>query len=311
MGFIPNTLHMLRNFGSCYKYPLRVLNALPPSVSCRSLVAPHSKMAEHVEEIKPPRREELLANRTALVTNCDTTRDPLAANVVRALASYGANVIAHGESEKPLASLLSELPVTHSKQRHAYIVDKIDGEITVDLSSKVKQFTNKLDVLVHNTGSMHIPKSQNAANCEVGEFDEVVKQSLTTPYALFHDLSRLLAAGNNPSVVFCSTTADLEHDDKDAHGSAYYVSKFGFNSSRMLTKMLSESLAKKGIRVNAVDAGRFLSHQQESIALAGRSEFAKTSAFVWLARPDTEMNGSQLDATEWIRRDPMMFKSFY
>jgi len=277
---------------------------------------PHAKLAETQQEQpevfeKAPVRETLLADRTALVTNCDTTEGGLAKNVAVALASYGANVLVHGEQEPELSALLNELPVHHSKQRHAFLVDKLDDDLTVDIGEKVKQFTDHLDVLVHNTGSIHLPKSEDVANCDVAEFDDVVRQSLTTPYALFQSLLPLISAGKNPSIIFCSTTPEMDEHDVIDHDSTYFVSKFGFNSSRMLTKMLAGSLAKKNIRVNAVDPGRFLSHENEEKALAGRSEFAKTSAFVWLARPDTVMTGSQLDAMQWIRRDPIMFKSFY
>lgn len=272
----------------------------------------HSKLSvkeQPIEQTQQLTRETLLSNRTALVTNCDITMGGLAKNVAVALASYGANVLVHGENESELVTLLKELPIHHSQQRHGLVADKLDDELNIDLGAKVKQVTDKLDILVHNTGSIHMPKSTDAADCNIQEFDDVVRQSLTTPYALFQSLLPLVSAGKNSSIIFCSSAPETEETEE--HDSAYYVSKFGFSSSRMLTTMLAGSLAKKNIRVNAVDPGRHLKPVNEMRALAGCSEFAKTSAFVWLARPDTEMTGSQLNAMEWIRRDPMMFKSFY
>lgn len=283
------------------------------STLVRPLGVPRPKVAE-ANDSSSVCREKLLRYRTALVTNCDSTHGELPSNVCFALANYGANVLIQGDNEQKLAQIFKSLPIVHEQQNHAYLVHPIASETNnIKLGEEVRNFTESLEIVVHNSGDVNIPVAFDTANFDINKFDTVVRQSLTTPYALFQSIQPLVMAGNNPSVIFCSLSPQHEttENKKEPHDSAYYVSKFGYNSSRMLTKMLSESMAKRGVRINTVDPGRFLSHGNETLALGGKSNFGKTNAFVWLARPDTEMNGSQLDATEWIRRDPIMFKSFY
>ena len=285
------------------------------ATSVRYLGVAHTKVSEQGEtySTRIP-REQLLRHRTALITNCDTTHGELPRNLCAALASYGANVLVHGENNEHVVSqIYKSLPIVHDKQNHAYIISQVNGNLNITLGKEVKQFTESLEIVVHNNGNMGVPTVDDAANYDIQKFDGVVRQNLTTPYALFQSLQPLILAGNNPSVIFASSSPEHQENSegKEPHDSAYYVSKFGFNTTRMLTKMLSEGLSSRGVRVNAVDPGRFLSHGNEAIALGGKSDSAKTNAFVWLARPDTEMNGAQVDANEWIRRDPVMFKSFY
>mmetsp|Transcript_24208 Transcript_24208/g.41353 ORF Transcript_24208/g.41353 Transcript_24208/m.41353 type:complete len:289 (+) Transcript_24208:40-906(+) len=288
---------MLKNIGS----NMKVLRAIAPTVSYRNMGLPHLKKVEEVTD-KP-----LLANRTAFVTNCHSGNHDLASNIALAYAAYGANVLVHGENESHLANLISNFPSCHVEQRHGLIADNIEN-VSAEL---VSQFTDKLDILVHNT-DVEVPKAHDAASCEVDDFDDVVRQSLTTPFAVVQRLLPLVKNGDNPSIIFCSSTPEIEEGEDENDEVPYYVSKFGHSSSRMLTKMLSNALMKKNIRVNTVDPGNYVSHQHKEVSsLGNQTELAKTSAFVWLGRHDTEMTGAQLDAMDWVRRDPAMFKSFY
>lgn len=290
----------IRSLNSCYSF----------SLSKRMIFSSSTKEMNNSDNIHHNfniSEKPLLENRTALLTNCDS--HDMANHVASALANYGANVLIHGENEQKLSNLLDKLSVTHSKQHHGYLVHKLN-DLNVNIADKVTTFSPNIDIFIHNTNPINIPTIPDVENCNINEFDNVIKSNLTFPYALFQNLLPLILKGNNPSIIFTSSTPDI-NEDIDNLDNAYFISKFAFNSSRMLTKMLAGSLAKKNIRVNSVDLGRFLSHENEIKALNGNSEIAKTSAFVWLARPDTKTTGSQIDATEWIRRDPKMFTSFY
>jgi len=74
--------------------------------------------------------------------------------------------------------------------------------------------------------------------------------------------------------------------------------QFGHNASTMLTEMLAGSLAKRNVRVNAVDVNKI-------------DDINNGSAFVWLARKDTQVTGSRLHAADWARRDPTKFTKLY
>lgn len=293
---------MLKNFAPNSRF----LKAVAPAtkVACRNHGVPHAKLAAKDVERVPKTRESLLADRTAFITNCNEENGDLASNIALAYASHGASVLVHGENEAYLSELVSKFSIHKPSQCHGLIVDGIEN-VNTDL---VSQFSDKLDILVHSTGAQ-APKADEATDCDLSEFDGVVRESLTTPFAVVQRLLPLVYKGNNPSIILSSSTIEAENSEENEL--EYYVSKFGFNSSRMLTKMLAKALAKKNIRVNTVDPGNLLPHEIQEKALAGRSESAKTSAFVWLGRDDTQMSGSQLEALEWIRRDPMMFKSFY
>ena len=127
---------------------------------------------------------------------------------------------------------------------------------------------------------------------------------MTTPFALVQKLLPVLLKSKNPSVILSSPEVESETAELD---SPYYVSKFGFRSSGMLTKMLSAELGKKNIRVNTVDPGRILPCH----LAVPEGEGDKTAAYVWLARPDTIMNGEQVDIKNWLKRDPVLYKSYY
>ena len=74
----------------------------------------------------------------------------------------------------------------------------------------------------------------------------------------------------------------------------------------MMAKMLSSELKHHDIRVNSVNCENMLLSAKPQEIIGDR-----TVAFVFLAREDTQAFGIQLDAKEWVRRDPEMFTNVY
>merc|ERR1719282_1706583 len=242
-------------------------SSAPAQVSSRYHNVPSLKATRRKEHPKesPVWKETLLANRTALVTNCNT-QDSVGCHVALSLAAFGANVLVHGQQEP------------------AFLVDPMDDTSASTFSETVRQFTNSLEVLVHNIeeDSSHL------------EMNQIVNNSITKPYALFQSLLPLMDSSANPSVIFSSPQTLLEKPEDDD----LQMVQFGHNASTMLTEMLAGSLAKRNVRVNAVDVNKI-------------DDINNGSAFVWLARKDTQVTGSRLHAEDWARRDPTKFTKLY
>ena len=185
----------------------RILRTVTPSakVVCRNHAVPHAKFADKSEEQLPKTRETLLADRTAFITNCTPENGDLASNIARAYAAHGANVLVHGEHESYLSELVSEFSLHQPSQNHGLVVDDI-ANVNAEL---VSQFSNKLDILVHNTG-VHAPKATEATDCDLSDFDGVVRDSLTTPFAVVQRLLPLIYKGQNASIILSSSTHEAD-----------------------------------------------------------------------------------------------------
>merc|ERR1712137_671473 len=260
-------------------------SSAPAQVSSRYHNVPSLKATRRKEHPKesPVWKETLLANRTALVTNCNS-HDGVGCHVALSLAAYGANVLVQGQQESLLSELLSRLPLNHNQQQHAFLVDSMDDTTASTFSENVRQFTNSLEILVHNI-------DEDASRLEM---NQIVSNTITKPYALFQSLLPLMESASSPSVIFSSPQAPLEKPEDDD----LQMVQFGHNASTMLTEMLAGTLAKRNVRVNAVDVNT-------------TNNVDNGPAFVWLARKETQVTGSRLHAEDWARRDPTQFTKLY
>merc|ERR1719282_67362 len=259
-------------------------SSAPAQVSSRYHNVPSLKATRRKEHPKesPVWKETLLANRTALVTNCNS-QDGVGCHVALSLAAYGANVLVQGQQEPLLSELLARMPINHNQQQHAFLVAPMDDTSASTFSENVRQFTNSLEILVHNI-------DEDASRLEM---NQIVNNSITKPYALFQSLLPLMESTSSPSVIFSSPQTSLEKPEDDD----LQMVQFGHNASTMFTEMLAGSLAKRNVRVNAVDVNT--------------DEVDNGPAFVWLARKDTQVTGSRLHAEDWARRDPTQFTKLY
>jgi len=118
--------------------------------------------------------------------------------------------------------------------------------------------------------------------------------------------------GTKPSIIITSSEVNIKKNEQGEFqtGGAFYVSKFGNRAAGMLTKMLGFELRAKGIRVNAINPDKVImwpKRKPEEIPEGSN----RTNAFIWLARENTECTGGQIDARDWINRDPTMFNKIY
>ena len=102
----------------------------------------------------PMIQKDLLQNRTCFISNCENSENNnLPTQVAVSLANYGANVIVHGKEKNYLDHLKTILPVHDNTQKHFVVSgDLNDFQNSSLIASKVCDFTDKLDVLVHNAG---------------------------------------------------------------------------------------------------------------------------------------------------------------
>uniref|UniRef100_A0A7S4JG23 NAD(P)-binding protein n=1 Tax=Paramoeba aestuarina TaxID=180227 RepID=A0A7S4JG23_9EUKA len=257
----------------------------------------------------------LLANRTCLVTNCDNTRNRYLPNqIAQAYASHGARVLVEGGPNSDLNSLISSLP-TPTGQKHDLLIssekdhgDPIGGPQSI--KEKLANITDSIDVLVNNPGTVDVPPV-GFDQYPVEEFDRIVRLNLTAPFALVKEIIPLLEKGQAANIILTSTEVDYPHTEEDETvkvGGAYYVSQFSFRASHMLAKLLALELHGRKISVNTIDPGRVFLFKTP-IAIPGDSD--RTVPYVWLARPNTQLTGDQIDVKDWFKRDPSMFTKGY
>lgn len=260
-------------------------------------------------------KNDLLKYRTCFISNCEQSeKSNLPTQVAIALANYGANVIVHGKEKHYIEHVKSLLPIHETSQTHGFVYGDLDDfKNSVDVMTQVGELTEKLDVLVHNAGVINSPQYVKPTEFDLHEFDKLVRHNLTTPFALVKRFLPLIEKGSNPSIIFSSTEVLTDPTEKHYQTNnntevSYYISKFGFRSSAMLTKMLAHELEQKKIRVNSIDPGRVFQFSVPEVIPEGSD---RTVAYVWLARADTQLTAAQLDVKDWIRRDPKLYNYYY
>ncbi|HVO83337.1 MAG TPA: SDR family NAD(P)-dependent oxidoreductase [Syntrophobacteria bacterium] len=241
--------------------------------------------------------DELLVGRICLVTGSSRG---IGLGAARALAAHGGTVILHGRDEGALRSALASLdsPGRH----HIVTADLSDHEAIERLAVESAKCCGILHVLIHSAGILG-PKVP-LATYPVAAWNEVIHLNLRVPFLLTKALLPVLRKGDRPSVVFLSSGAG-----RRGHGGwgAYSVSKFGVEG---LTQVWADELRGEGIRVNAVNPGGTRTRMR---ALAYPGEDPETlptpddiaPVFVWLARADTQVTGQNLDARDWLGRQPV------
>jgi len=159
--------------------------------------------------------------------------------VARRLAAAGHHVVVAGRTEEPLEQLAGEIRGT------AFPMDARDFDQVakaVDRAKEVGTFSGAMNAV----GSIVL---RPAAATSRETFDEVIETNLTTAFALVRSAGSALARGEGGSIVLMSSAAGTiglpNHE-------AIAAAKGGVEG---LTRAAAASLAKRGVRVNALAPG--------------------------------------------------------
>lgn len=127
---------------------------------------------------------------------------------------------------------------------HCDVGDEVDVKAMVEA---VTDRFGRIDVLVNNAGIVH---KDDFLDLDVADFDRVMRVNVRGVFLVGQAVARHMVANSiNGSIInMSSINAVLSH----ANLVPYVTSKGGVNQ---LTKSMALSLAKKGVRVNAIGPG--------------------------------------------------------
>jgi len=168
------------------------------------------------------------------------------------LAENGATLLIHATTDVKITEVLSSLPTTHN-QRHQKIVGDFDSrEGILNVGNQVKQTTNKLDLIIHNAGTLGLRSKIEDYPVEL--FEKVMRINTKAPFVLTKALLPLLRNGENSSLVFVTSRVGQKGLVPLKTWGAYSISKFALDG---LTWILAEELGEEQpkIRVNSVNPG--------------------------------------------------------
>ncbi len=219
----------------------------------------------------------LLAGRTAVVTGASSG---LGRHFVRTLAGAGARVVAVARRSDLLASLADEVPdvvpvvadVTTDAGRQAVVAAATDA--------------GSFTVLVNNAGGS---AATAALDVDLAEFEATVDLNLVATFALSQLAARVMPPGS--SIVNVASMFGLVASAPITQA-AYCAAKAGVVG---LTRQLGCEWADRGIRVNALAPGWFVTDQTAQFANtdAGARFISRQTPLRRVGRPD-ELDGPLL-----------------
>lgn len=169
----------------------------------------------------------------------------IGADIARAFARRGADVILAARSEGAIVELSEELG-EEGVRAVPVVTDMTDRGSLSALMETVRAEFGGMDVLVNNAGVL--PAASRAENVEWADWDNAVQLNLSAPWFLACRAKELMSAGG--VIVNNASTA------------AYFPSRglVGYNVSKaalvMLTRVLALEWARDGVRVVGVAPGK-------------------------------------------------------
>ena len=168
----------------------------------------------------------------------------IGADIARAFASAGADLVLSGRDEAELSSARLALAEEFGVQIRTAAVDLADPDGPAQLAGAAVAEFDGLDVLVNNAG---VSYPQPVSETSPAQFDATIAVNLRAPALLASAVAAAMVdAGTGGSIITVASAAALaplpEHY-------AYCASKAGLV---MATKVLARELGPYGIRANSV-----------------------------------------------------------
>lgn len=182
-----------------------------------------------------------LDGRRALITGASKG---IGADIARAFASAGANLVLGGRDIDELAHAAAALHDEFGTEVHPAAVDLAAAEGPAELARRAADAFGGLDILVNNAGISH-PQPVTETDAEL--FDATVAVNLRAPALLAARVGAdMVAQGIRGAIITVASAAALA-PLPDHY--AYCASKAGLV---MATKVLARELGPHGIRANSV-----------------------------------------------------------
>jgi NAD(P)-dependent dehydrogenase (short-subunit alcohol dehydrogenase family) len=168
----------------------------------------------------------------------------IGADIARAFAAAGANLILSGRDRAALHSAESALADEFGAQIVTVAIDLAENDAPESLARQAAGAFGGLDILVNNAGISH---PDPAIDTDPDKFDDTIAINLRAPALLAAAVGKaMVAQGTGGSIITVASAAALA-PLPDHY--AYCASKAGLV---MATKVLARELGQYGIRANSV-----------------------------------------------------------
>ncbi|WP_299617525.1 SDR family NAD(P)-dependent oxidoreductase [uncultured Tenacibaculum sp.] len=172
------------------------------------------------------------------------------------LAENGHQVYIHGRNENKVSNVIEEIKsATKNQKVFGFIADFSDLKQILNLSFKIKNEIDQLDVLINNAG---VFKSATQKNDDGLDLRFVV--NYFAPYILTQELTPTLNKSDSPRIISLSSAAQSEVSLKALEGNTDLTTQEAYAQSKLALTMWSFNYAKnhKNINTIAVNPGSLL-----------------------------------------------------
>lgn len=223
-----------------------------------------------------------LKGRVALVTGASSG---LGARFAQVLAENGAAVVLVARRADKLAAQVEAIKRSGGKAI-AVEADVTDGAAMVRAFDAVEQQIGTVDILINNAGVVH---SGKAVDVSAEEWRRVLATDLDAVFSWSQECARrLMAAGRAGAIVNTASVLGLGVNKGVA---AYATAKAGVIQ---LTKALALEWGFRGIRVNAIAPGWFVTELNRDYLTSGPGAAIKKEVPVGRFGQDGDLDGALL-----------------
>jgi len=218
--------------------------------------------------------EQKLENKISIVTGASRGIGSAAA---RELAKHGATVVLNYHKSKDHAQQVAEAIKAYNQNVAVFKADvsqKEEAKALVDFT--VREY-GTVDILVNNAG---IIIDKLILDMEAEDWQKVIDTNLTSIYYTTREVLPYMMEQRSGAIVNMSSIAAYTGGKGHCN---YVASKGGIIS---FTKAISDEVAYKGIRVNAIAAGYIESDMTEEIRAQGDKQFLKNIPLRRFGQPE-------------------------